>query len=351
MTQTVPELATAYEWPPRPILDPEVASLILAERLQAAWDDLEAERLRVLLSATMLRKDLVDATLTEFLDAIVVFLAVVDENLQKFLTLHLGPRYEVAAVDASGEAVMTWTTAHETALTSLAIDTYEDFLQRAREAEQVSQAFAEAVREAAATEIPKLAAGGRTARQAADRLEQRLLTRYGITHVTYSNGAQVQVRTYARMAARTKSAVAYNAGTLNGAYAVGVRFVEIFDGTDCGFTFHEDPDKANGTVRHILEVAAHPIAHPQCTRAFGPRPDVTTRAEAKAATATTTAEQRADQATVDYVSSRPPAPRARAAQVRRARVTAQRQARQLGATGPEQVGDIVARILKERGLT
>lgn len=349
MSQRAEELAQ-YEWPPQPVLDPELAALILAERLQAAWDDLEAERLRVLLSTTMGRKDLVDATLSEFLRAIEAFMATVDEDVRRFLTLHLGPRYEAGAVEATGAPVGSWSAAHQQALTSLATDTYEDFLKRARAAEQVSEAFVRAVRDASAKELPKLAAGGRTARQAADRLEKRLLTDYGITHVTYANGAQVTVRTYARMVARTKSAVAYNAGTLNGAYAVGVRFVEVFDGADCGFTSHEDPDKANATVRHIMDAAKHAIAHPNCTRGFGPRPDVTNPTEAKNAEPSTTAEQRADQAEHDYYSAARPTSRSRTAQVRRARLAAQRQARQLGATGPEQVGEIIARILNEQGL-
>lgn len=348
--QTGERVRSTYAWPPLPIEDPEEAATIMAERLQAAWDDLEAERLAVLLSLTMGRKALVDATLKEFQGAIADFLTAVPENVERYLTLHLGPRYEAGAMAASGQP-MTWTTAHQLALTSLATDTYGDFLQRAHEAERVSEAFVRAVRDAAAVELPKIAAGGRTARQVADRLEERLLTSYGLTSVTYSNGAQVTVRHYARMAARTKSAVAYNAGTLNETYAAGVSFVEIFDGSDCGLRSHDDPDKANGTVRHIEDAAKYAISHPNCTRAFGPRPDITTKEQAENASLSTTAEQRADQrANVDYIADQAPK-RTRPAEVRRARATAKRQARQLGATEPEQVGDIIARILNERGLT
>jgi hypothetical protein len=345
VTQAAPE-RRGYEWPPLPVTDPEIAAQILAERLQAAWDDLEAERLRVLLSLTMGRKQLVDATLREYLAAIDAFLADVDGNVQRFLELHLGPRYqEGAEVAVPGQ--FSWTSAHLAALTSLATDTYDDLLQRAREAERVSQAFVTAIRDAAATELPKIAAGGRTAVQVADRLEERLLTQYGITHVTYRDGSHVTVRHYVRMAARTKSAVAYNAGTLNAIYAAGGEWVEVFDGADCGWTSHLDLDKANGTIRHVNEAATYMIAHPQCTRGFGARFDVKTKADAKHAQPSTTAEQRADQKAV--AAERAAAPRP--AVVRRARLTAQRQARQLGARDPEQVGSIIARILKERGLT
>ncbi|WP_371790417.1 hypothetical protein OG285_06050 [Streptomyces sp. NBC_01471] len=55
-------------------------------------------------------------------------------------------------------------------------------------------------------------------------------------------------------------AVAYNAGTLNRTRQAGVGVVEVFDGFDCGWTSHQDADKAN--------------RHPWCRRGFGPRPNV-----------------------------------------------------------------------------
>lgn len=346
-TAPAPDLVT-YGWPPLPVLDPDEAARLLAKRLQAAWDDLEAERIRVLLSLTMGRKDLVDVWLREFEDAIDDFRAEVEAQIERFLTLHVGPRY-VEGVLAVTTGPMSWTAPHLQALTSLAIDTYDDLLRRAEQAQRVAGAFARAVREAAATELPKIAAGGRTARQVADRLEARLLTRYGINAVTYANGARVSVTTYARMVARTKSTVAYNSGTLVEAHATGTRFVEVFDGSDCGWSGHADADKANGTIRHIEEAGQFVISHPNCVRAFGPRPDVRTKQDLRGAKPSTTAGQREDQAGIDFFAERK-ATALRPAQLRRARIAVQRQSRMLGATGPEQVGEIIARILKERGL-
>lgn len=344
-----PRLIT-YAWPPLPVLDPDEAGTILAERLQAAWDDLEAERIRVLLSLTMGRKDLVNRWLLEFEAGIEEFLASVSQNVERFLTLHLGPQY-VEGVLATGAQVMSWTLAHQTALTSLATDTYDDFLRRAREAERVSESFVRAVRQAAKDELPKIAAGGRTAAQVADRLEERLLTQYGIDTVTYRNGAQVTVRTYARMVARTKSAVAYSAGKLNEGHAAGVRWVEVFDGSDCGWTSHTDGDKANGTIRHIEDAGEFVISHPNCVRDFGLRPDVRTKQDAKNARPSTTVGQRADQReNVDFGTARTNN-RQRATEVRRARTAMKRQARQLGATDPEQIGAIIDRIMKKKGLS
>lgn len=60
---------------------------------------------------------------------------------------------------------------------------------------------------------------------------------------------------------------------------------------NCGWTSHDDPDKANGTVRHIDDAENHPISHPRCARSFAPRPDVTSQAEADAAAAYSGTEQ------------------------------------------------------------
>lgn len=345
-SQPAEPLPVGYEWPPLPVLDRDKAALILAERLQEAYDDLEAQRVALVAAAGAGQVDLIPAWVEEFQAEIQAFMARAAEEVAAFLALHLGPRYEEGMIAAGGSS---FTQAHTTALVSLATDTYEDFLARALEAQRVSEAFVRAVRTAAAQEIPKIAAGGRTAVQVGDRLEARLLRQYGITEVTYRDGSRVPVRVYARMAARTKSAVAFNAGSLNEWYAQGVVYVEVFDGTDCGWTSHDDPDKANGSVRSVAAAAAHIIAHPNCQRGFGARPDVTTDAEAEQATATSTPEQRADQATVDYYSGRS-TQRTRPAALRRARQTAQRQARLLGVTEPEQVGDIIRRVLAEQGL-
>lgn len=73
----------------------------------------------------------------------------------------------------------------------------------------------------------------------------------------------------AAMIARTETANVYNHLALSGYDAGGIGSVLVFDGRDCGWTSHEDPDKANGTTRKIADARQHPIAHPNCGRAFG----------------------------------------------------------------------------------
>lgn len=287
-----------YEWPPRPILDVDEAAQIMAEAIGRAWDDLEAERVRVLQSERMLRKEYVDQWIREYQAALQTFAADLQYHLERFVTLHVGPRYLAGVRQGGGQAA--WTAMHTQAFTSLSIDTYSDFLQRSEEAMKTSAEFAQVIRETARTGVPAGAGGGRTPRQAAAKWAQQLTEEYEITHVIYADGARVPIRAYTEMASLTKSAVAFNAGTLNECTASGVSFVEVFDGTDCGWVSHGSSDKANGTVRHVDDAAQHPISHPRCQRAFGPRPDITTKKAARDASASTTADQRADQAQIDF---------------------------------------------------
>jgi hypothetical protein len=73
----------------------------------------------------------------------------------------------------------------------------------------------------------------------------------------------------ATMIARTETANAWNHLAIAGYDEGGIGSVVVFDGFDCGWTAHDDLDKANGSVRTLAEARKHPIAHPNCGRAFG----------------------------------------------------------------------------------
>lgn len=66
--------------------------------------------------------------------------------------------------------------------------------------------------------------------------------------------------------ARTEMALACQAAAHDRYQAAGVTEVDVTDGTDCGWTRHDDPDKANGTRRSLSEAVAYPVAHPNCRR-------------------------------------------------------------------------------------
>jgi hypothetical protein len=75
----------------------------------------------------------------------------------------------------------------------------------------------------------------------------------------------------AHAVALTETGFAYNFAALSGYRQSGlVETVTVYDGDDCGWTQHDDPDLANRSKRTLDDAQAHPLAHPHCQRAFGP---------------------------------------------------------------------------------
>ncbi|MFD3452783.1 hypothetical protein ACFWVC_11410 [Streptomyces sp. NPDC058691] len=271
----------AYEFPPLVPGDADVVARRVAAVLQDAWQRLADQQAAVLAALVEQgRAPHIVARTAEFQAAITDFQQRVDAEARAFVGRQLPHLYEQGA-QAAAEAVggrFTWTLIHTEALQSLAAGSYADFLIRSQEEQRIAGAFYRAVREAARREIPLLAAGNTTALQAARSLAERLAAEHQLTCVIYRNGARYPVQAWAEAATLAKSAVAYNAGTLNRAREAGVQWVQAFDGAGCGWTSHQDPDKATGTLRTVEEAAAWPISHPRCRRAFGLRPDATIEA-------------------------------------------------------------------------
>ncbi|WP_053686958.1 hypothetical protein [Streptomyces sp. IGB124] len=267
----------AYDWPPLVPGDPDEVAGRVAAVLDEAWNRLAAQQEHVLKTFEQQpRGRLVLLTLEEFKRAVQAFRREADTEALAFVHRQLPHLYQQGAEHAAARlgARFTWTMIHRDALMSLASDSYNDFLRRSEEAERMATKFYRAARAAARLEVPLLAAGNVTAKQAASNLAARLRDEHQLAHVVYRNGARVPVGVWAEAATLTKSAVAYNAGTLNRTREAGVRYVEVFDGMDCGWVSHQDPDKAARTIRSVEEAAEFPIAHPRCRRSFGPRPDI-----------------------------------------------------------------------------
>lgn len=75
----------------------------------------------------------------------------------------------------------------------------------------------------------------------------------------------------AQTIALTETATAYNLSSAAAWKDSGiVDQVVIFDGPDCGWTSHDDPDLADGSVRTLAEFEDYPTSHPNCQRAAGP---------------------------------------------------------------------------------
>jgi hypothetical protein len=130
--------------------------------------------------------------------------------------------------------------------------------------------------------VERIAGVEGTVREQADALERTLRDRE-LTAVVYRDGSRHGLAEYARMATRTSLAETWQRATHTALRDVGVRYVEISDGFGCGWTRHDDPDKANGSIRPLADADAYPLAHPNCGRVSFPRVDVATDEEARAA--------------------------------------------------------------------
>ena len=180
--------------------------------------------------------------------------------------------YAQAAADGAARlgAEFAWTQFHREAFTMLGTDTFDDVLDATRfmgdDVKQLIRRVGQA--RAAGGEI-----AGRTALQSAELMRKDLLER-GLTAVIYKNGAKYGVGTFSRMLMRTKTALARNLGSMVQYREMGVQYVEIVDGQDCGLGSHFDTQKADGLVLPLNEAAGYPLSHPNCVRDFLPRPDI-----------------------------------------------------------------------------
>ncbi|MFD3336048.1 hypothetical protein ACFWV1_25890 [Streptomyces sp. NPDC058700] len=163
-----------------------------------------------------------------------------------------------------------WTARHQATITTLSAQYYTDLIGRIREAVRRARAF---LRDALTA-----------ARGNVDRIRQpwpgraRLLQDHPLDTVIYAGTARHPVESWARAAVSWQTYTTANTGMLRTcADEVGADWVEVRDGSDCGWTSHDDADRAAGTLRTIQDALAHPVAHPNCRREFRPRPDVITR--------------------------------------------------------------------------
>lgn len=226
-----------------------------------------------------------------------------DQQATRWTREQLPNAYLLGARTVATVGGIAWTHADLDAINRIAADTYTDLLAATS---FVKRSTRDLIRRLTREHLADKLIRGLTAEQAAVNL-RRDLEGHGITAVVYKDGSRHGLADYTDMLTRTKTAEAYSISTLNQIKAAGMGWVEVFDGYGCGWDGHDDPDKANGTVRAIDEAMRTPISHPRCVRAFGGRPDVTSQQEARLAALSTTAGQRADQQATDVGrAARPP---------------------------------------------
>ena len=260
-------------------LSPELQSVAdeLTALFREAQDDLRAKLAAILDDPNEVRQRArlnellrtIDATATSLLDGTRTWL---EANVA---AVHAAGA--TAGAQAAGTA-FAWSAPHVEAVQALAAQVWSEVAPNLL---GMSTTTRQAIRDLTRASARDVLLEGQSAAGASRELE-RWMVDQGIGTVTYANGANHLVGDYADTLSRTVTANAYNEGTFTQAVVDGFEWMEVFDGPDCGWERHDDPDKANGTVRRLADCRSHSLSHPRCARNFAPRPDVASQAQADA---------------------------------------------------------------------
>jgi hypothetical protein len=256
-------------------LRPEVAAVEarLARVYRSAQRVIDAELERLSSDPTLWRRR---GRLIAMQRRIAIMLRQVDQQAAAWLNRDLPRIYQMGAADGAVLAGV-FTQVNRAAVSRLAHDTMVDLLAATR---HVDADVKRLVRRVAAEAVALKVTTGRPAKAAA-RSMARAIEEEGVAAVVYRDGSRVGLDTYAEMVVRTKSALAYSQGTLDGAPEVS--WWQIIDGPGCHLVTHDSGPLANGLLVPRALAQAHPIAHPRCRRGLAPRPDVTSSVAAAAA--------------------------------------------------------------------
>lgn len=262
-----------------------------------AWDRILQQQQELQLDPATWRKQArlreMERSVSDMMDSLDAQTA---EFVRKPLRAIYGMGVAAGSAEVGGPASMVWSQIHANAVQAVAQRTFDNLLKSTK---LVRKTTKQLIRKVAKDEILQKLIEGNTAVGAGKRME-KLLAESGIHAVRYRDGSTHGLAEYSQMAVRTETATAYNLGTLNGAEAQGVQYWEVFDGI-CGWSSHDD-SSCNGRIVTKDEALSQPISHPQCRRAFGGRPDVTSKKQAIKETAKgggTSPEQRVAQAAAD----------------------------------------------------
>ena len=100
----------------------------------------------------------------------------------------------------------------------------------------------------------------------------RMDKRFGVKAAVGADGRKYEYGRYARMQGDAFTNKLFNEGAVTAAERMALTgrnvVILVSDGPDCGWTYHDDPQKADGMVVSIAEARANPIAHPHCQRRF-----------------------------------------------------------------------------------
>lgn len=178
------------------------------------------------------------------------------------------------------------------AITHLATDTHADLLHATTHMRSTTK---DLIRTLARDHVSDRLYTGTPATQAGRDLAKAFRGK-SIAAIVYKDGSRHGLASYADMVVRTKTAEAYQIGGFNQAESHGVKFMEVMDGPNCGWTSHDDTTQANGLILPLDEARAWPISHPNCRRTTMARPDIKSLVGAKPMGPQFTAQQLEDAA-------------------------------------------------------
>jgi hypothetical protein len=276
----------------------EATSQAIRRTFQAAQDRLDAEQARIIAEWPTMPRTARLSRLRELQATVDELMAAADQLALRWAQRGLPEAYTLGATTAATAAAGTspvFTQVAVDALNLVVQDTFEDLLSATTHVRSTAK---DQIRYLAKDRIADRLIRGTTPAQAAKELAQDLASK-GITAVTYKDGSTRTLADYTDMLIRTRTAEVHQIGGFDQADAFGIKYMEIFDGASCGWTSHQDPNPANGKIVTVEEARAYPLSHPRCRRSSSPRPDITTKAQAKKAQPSTTAAQRADQSSAE----------------------------------------------------
>lgn len=171
----------------------------------------------------------------------------------------------IGAAGVGGIGQASFTQIHREAVEVMALDAYNDL---AAATDYMDAQAKRVIREATKARTLVGAAAGTGVGQDARALVSDF-ARDGVTGFTDRAGRRWKISTYAEMVVRTKSAHAYNTGTILRTEETGTRAMRIVDGERSG---HAECLAYNRRICSTGWALDHPIEHPNCVRGFAPEP-------------------------------------------------------------------------------
>lgn len=245
-------------------------------RLRAAWTLLATAQTRLLDSLAAIRPGRgattrIRAAIAVFNTALAAFERTVRAFIERWAATDLPLIYREGAHTLLGNAGrpendFTWTPGHQSQITALSAQYYTDLSARLAEAVRRARVFLRAAQAAAATGT----------RAATARFDAAALRRaHPLDTVLYRRNHRHPAGAWAYAAITWQAVTAANTGACRTALDdLGVHYLEVRDGSECGWETHESDDKADRTLRTVQDALAHPTSHPHCVREFLPRMDL-----------------------------------------------------------------------------